>query len=318
MSLSNLRNELLDIQLSFLWDCWSAIGVSGYQSDSCHFIIDPEALLVYTLNIGRYDNRLYDEVIDWCRVNGHFFSIPRLKRHIKNSDNLVVRQVGVLAEILCKQTNHKKWNVLRGLGKNSANNEQLFFLKNGNELPLVGTKDELFLEYGLERDSLKLRGYSQQFNPLESASFLLKLRSLMGGTARCEIIVSLLNGGEKYPSLLARETGYYQKTIQDTIVEMTWSGVITARQNGREKLYRLTPEFSDALQPAKEVFFPRWVEILPLCEKLWSIVEGVYKKELPLSTLLLLLNKELDKYDRDTVLQDESMVINRFKELLRN
>lgn len=318
MSLTSLRKQILEIQLSFLWDCWSSIGVSGYQSDNTPFIIDPEALLVYTLNIGRYDNRLYDEVFDWCKVNGQFLSIPRLKKLIKNSDDIIVKQVGVLAEILSKKSSHKKWSVLRDPGKSPENSEYLFFLKEGNELPLVGTRDSLFLEYGLERDSLTLRGYSQPFNPSHPSVLLLKLRTLMGGTSRCEIIVSLLSGEEKNPSLLARETGYSQKIIQDTIVEMTWSGVITSRQSGREKLYRLTPEFRESIKPSVDVFFPHWVETMPLCVKLWSIVEGTYKKGLPSTTMILLLNKELEKSNSDIILQDEPMVIDTFNKLLRN
>ena len=51
---------------------------------------------------------------------------------------------------------------------------------------------------------------------------------------------------------------------------MTWSGVITSRQSGREKLYKLTSEFMSALGPTAEVFFPQWIEKLPLCEKIPS------------------------------------------------
>lgn len=316
MSLSNLRNELLEIQLSFLWECWSSVGVSGYQGNDCAAIIDPEALLLYTLNIGRYDNRLYDEVIDWCRVNGQFFSIPRLKRLLKSSDELIIKQVGMLAEILSKQTTHKKWNTLQKLGKNSTVTENLFYLKSGEKLPIIGNNDELFLEYGLKRNELKLRGYSQRFDPLKPSSLLLKLRSLMGGTARCEIIVALLNGAEKHPSLLARETGYYQKTIQDTIVEMTWSGVVSSRQKGREKLYRLTSEFISSLRMADNQSFPQWIDKLPLCGKIWKIVEQVYSKNLPFSTLEILLNKELSKNSITASVNNESLVIDLVTKLL--
>lgn len=318
MSLSKFRNELLDLQLAFLWECWSSIGVAGYQENNFTYIVDPEALLLYTFCIGRYDNRLYDEVMDWCRVNGQFFSISRLKRLLKNCDTSVVKQVGVLAEILSEQTVHKKWNTLRKLGQNSEHTEKLFYLKTGEELPIVGKKDELFRKYGMERNELRLRGYSQPFNPLVSQSFLLKLRSLMGGTARCEILTALLTGEEKHPSHLARETGYYQKTVQDTIVEMTWSGVVSARQRGREKLYRLTSGFLGSLCIVDDMFFPHWIDNLPLCVKLWNIIEKASLKALSISTLLLLLTNELNKNNMDIVLQSESMVIETFKKLLRN
>ncbi|NLE00596.1 MAG: hypothetical protein GX640_12055, partial [Fibrobacter sp.] len=76
MSLKELHSKLIDIQLTHLWNQWTQLGVSGYGKKSSH-IIDPEALLLYSLEITRYDARLYDEILDWCFVNGEFLSIPR-------------------------------------------------------------------------------------------------------------------------------------------------------------------------------------------------------------------------------------------------
>lgn len=41
--------------------------------------IDPEALLLFTLEIGRDDPRLFDEVLDWLVVNERLVSVRRLR-----------------------------------------------------------------------------------------------------------------------------------------------------------------------------------------------------------------------------------------------
>jgi len=76
------NSELIDIQLTHLWNQWSVLGVAGYNRANSH-IVDPESLLLFTLKTARYDARLYDEVVGWCSVNGELLSIPRIKSLLK-------------------------------------------------------------------------------------------------------------------------------------------------------------------------------------------------------------------------------------------
>ncbi|NLB64568.1 MAG: hypothetical protein GX801_10775 [Fibrobacter sp.] len=316
ISLTDLRNALLEEQLAFLWRSWVALGVSGYgEAADMYTIIDPEALLLYTLEISRYDSRLYDEVWDWCSVNGQFFAIPRLKRLLQSKAELTQRQIAVLADVLGTSTTHKKWKALQKKHPQKEEPVNLFKLKNGDKLPITGALDPQFLRHDIQRHQLNLRGYSQPFNPDLTANLLLKLRSFMSATARCEIVVALIAGTEKHPALVARETGYYQKTIQDTMVEMLWSGLLATRQRGREKLYRLSPAMLQVVNPHGKISYPNWIAQFTLLENLWKIVDRAVQQNISGSALLLLANQELKSYDTPQVLRCESELLDLFRKI---
>ena len=77
-SLKIFRDEYLELLLDFLWQEWSALGVAGQKKDPCRHVIDPEALLLFTCSLGRYDQRLFDEVMDWLTTNGRFINVHAL------------------------------------------------------------------------------------------------------------------------------------------------------------------------------------------------------------------------------------------------
>jgi hypothetical protein len=56
--------------LDFLWRQWSALGIVGGARTEDVWAIDPEALLIFSLEMSRYEPRLFDEVLDWMVVNG--------------------------------------------------------------------------------------------------------------------------------------------------------------------------------------------------------------------------------------------------------
>ncbi|MDD3927980.1 MAG: hypothetical protein PHT33_15155 [bacterium] len=57
--------NLTPIKRSIILRKWSQLGVAGAIQAKDNWIIDPEALLLFTMDAGRYDPRLFDEVADW-------------------------------------------------------------------------------------------------------------------------------------------------------------------------------------------------------------------------------------------------------------
>lgn len=78
--LKTFRDQLQDVLLNFLWRQWSALGVAGHTDAEDAWIIDPEALLLFTCTLGRYEPRMFDEMMDWLQENGSYINILRLKR----------------------------------------------------------------------------------------------------------------------------------------------------------------------------------------------------------------------------------------------
>ena len=238
---------VLDFLLDFLWRQWSALGVAGQTASEESRVIDPEALLLLSLTVCRYDARLFDEVLDWLTVNGAFMNVQRLKNLEKQFDFQGKAELSAIAEILGKNSSQTlKWKNLSSAYVIEPA-EPLFFMKDGKPLPFSPENSHEFKIHGLLRGPLKLRGYSKPFPMAGNPSLLLRLRALLGVNARCELLCLLGSAEEIHPSEIARKTGYFPRTVQNVLVEMARSGVIETRNASREKMYWLRPGVLDNL-----------------------------------------------------------------------
>ena len=57
-SLKTFREEFLNLLLNFLWRQWSSLGVAGQAGGDDAWTIDPEALLLFTFEVGRSEPRI--------------------------------------------------------------------------------------------------------------------------------------------------------------------------------------------------------------------------------------------------------------------
>ena len=326
--LTKSKDQFQEQIFEFLWRQWSTLGIAGRTESKDNRIIDPEALLLFSLSICRYEPRLFDEIIDWLFQNGHFINVQRLQQIELKYNFHCGPQLSAIAELLSAKSSYKlKWS---GLAKkySQEHKESLFFDKDGNALPCPSDKDANpeFLSHGLKRGQINLRGYSQAFDLHSPACLLLRLRALLGINTRAEILCLLASLKEIHPSEAARATAYYQKTIQTTLVEMAQSGVILIRTSKKEKFYRLKSGTLDALlKPDGES--PRWVN----WPTLFKTIEIIWRKLCELSGQdldSLLLSSELKKlissarvYCSDTaineLLVDENLPIKDFDKHFR-
>ncbi|HDS84658.1 MAG TPA: ArsR family transcriptional regulator [Phycisphaerales bacterium] len=323
--LTESKDQFQEKIFGFLWRQWSTLGVPGTIQSQGTAIIDPEALLLFSLNLCRYEPRLFDEIIDWLFSSGQIINVQRLQQMQLKYDFCSGPQLSAIAELLSKKSTYRlKWS---GLAKKyyQESKEPLFFDKSGNALPCPADTEANpeFLSHGLRRGQINLRGYSQGFDPQNPSCLLLRLRAFLGINARTEILCLLASGQEAHPSQAARLTGYYQKTIQTTLVEMVQSGVILTRTSKKEKFYRLKPGVLDPLlKPAG--IPPQWLNWPPLLkanEIIWQKLFELSKQELD----SLLLYSELKKLMRsvhqycsdanikDIMSYDENLPLENFK-----
>jgi len=304
------------------------LGVAGVTRSKDNRIIDPEALLLFSLSVCRYEPRLFDEIIDWLSQNGQFINVQRLQQIQKKYNFHCGPQLSAIAELLSKKSRYKlKWS---GLAKKyyQASAEPLFFDKDGAALPCPQDKDANleFVNHGLRRGPINLRGYSQSFDLHSPACLLLRLRALLGINARAEILCLLASVKEVHPTEAARQTAYYQKTIQTTLVEMAQSGIILIRTSKKEKFYRLKPGILDTLlKPnCKSPKWINWPDFLKIVEAIWLEISR-------LSTMTidpLLLISELKKLmqsvyenhlntDIDEIIIDSSIHVEDFTKMFQ-
>ncbi len=248
--------------MDLLWRQWAALGVSGHAGAEGRKAIDPDALLLASCVWGRYEPRLFDEMLDWLELNGWCVNVQRVRALLKQHDYGCERVLASVASLQAKGAVTAKW---RGLAASSelagagAPLQPLFILADGRPQPLFGPAEPRFARFGFHRGSLELRHMSQPVNPARSVALLCGLRALFGVNARADILLYLLTHPEGHPPEMARQIGYFPKTIQMTLVEMANSGVIRTVKRGREKHYWVEPEKWGLLRAGADEH-PTWPE----------------------------------------------------------
>lgn len=276
ISFQHSRDKLLGHFLDFLWCQWSALGVAGRPGGADDRLIDPEALLLATTRFGRHDPRLMDEVMDWLDSNGKRINLLRLRRIHEDWPLADLRVLDAIGGWLSQQSAMRKWAAVSAPEQPGSAPEPLFRQTDGRPFPILQEPDPHFLRHGLIRDPIELRGMSQRPDPSRAANLLCCLRALFGVNSRAEIIAWLLTHESGHPAAIARDTGYFSKSIQHTLNEMEDSGHIRSRRNGREKIFWIKPGDWDFLivwsQPSG---FPRWIDWMPLFSAISTFIDAL-------------------------------------------
>lgn len=265
-SLNSFKADYERLILQFLWRQWSALGVAGSMESKDRWIIDPEALLLFSTVAARADPRLFDEILDWLRHNGTWINLQRIKRIQKENELGNPRVLAAIASHLSHDSEHYKWKSLcpQGASKQTdagqAEAAPLF-----KSIEHFGDTDPDFLQWDLLRPPIERRGLSQAPRCSHPPALLFKLRSLFGRQSRAEVIAWLLthdSGG--HPAAIARQTNYFRRSIQAVLNELELSGLIHSIRRAREKHFTLHPEDWRFLLPGKtasatEAKFPEWI-----------------------------------------------------------
>lgn len=272
--LAIFRGEYLDLLLGFLWREWTALGVAGQDRTPVEHVIDPEALLLFTCSLGRYDPRLFDEVADWLALNERFISVQRMRNMLRSESFQGGRVLSAIADWLVKGEGTAKWKSLADKIPPSPSVEPLFFLTDGRPLPESKEQDVIFLAHGFTRNPVLSRKYSQIFPNNAISSFLLKMRALFGVNARCDVLTYLALNRSGHPREIARELYYSQKGIHDVMNDLECSGAVYSAKQGRKRTFRLSPSILPL--PADPSDMPGWInwpQLLAAAETVWWKLE---------------------------------------------
>ena len=274
--LTNFRHELLDRLLDIVWRQWTTAGVSGHGKPWTGSVIDPEALLLFSTTMGRYEARLFDAIQEWLGVNGQFINVQRLKRILKEERFAGEPVLRAMTAAASTSVNRAKWSQITNGPSNAENEpEPLFYLESGEPLPVVREPDPQFARYGFIRDRFEHRGVAEAFRPELPGNMLLRLRALLGVNARCEVFEYLLVNQTGSPRAIASDCYYYPATISKTMSEMSRSGFLVSRTQGRRRLYSLTPDTWDGLflDAGTEPTWVVWPRLFSALEQIWLFLD---------------------------------------------
>src|SRR5258708_32878849 len=96
-SLEKFRQELSEAVLTFIWQQWSSVGVMAAGGADRTRLIDPEPLLLLTLEVARQDPRMFDVVVDWLIGNGKAIIGVRVSTLLKHEKCVSPEVWGALA-----------------------------------------------------------------------------------------------------------------------------------------------------------------------------------------------------------------------------
>lgn len=249
--------------LAFAWDQWAQMGVLAETSRRDEWVMDPEALIVVTLDIARADPRLFDEVLDWLWTNGRLVSVQRL-RNLSRGDVISERTTAAALDWVSR-TGGSITLPARDRDTRPADEEPLFVIDGG---PLhVTSPDPSFGRYGLLRSPVVRTGRSRPPDPSLPINLAFRLRLMFGVGGRAECIRCLLTDlrGEMSVADVAEIAGYAKRNVADALAALTAAGVVTGRTHRNGLRYRLDQnrwsEFLnidiDALDP-----HPNWPALL--------------------------------------------------------
>ncbi len=234
MSISALRTEVSERVVAFAWDQWSQLGVLARTDRRDRWAMDPEALVLFTLEIGRDDPRLFDEVLDWLVVNERLVSVQRLRNlAVDDADRaLVDAALGWVAH----------WRPRARLTATAgAGDERLEAAEPLFRATRVPTQqlDEAFLAHGFLKPTVEPSRNSQPPGPALPATFAFRLRHLLGVGARAEAVRVLL--GVDAPNVtvqvVAASAGYAKRNVHEALASLRAAGVLHVVTVGNEQRF---------------------------------------------------------------------------------
>src|SRR3989338_1115587 len=130
-SLNTFKEAYQELLLSFLWRQWAALGIAGHAGTDDPWAIDPEALLLFSCTMARYEARLFDEILDWTNTNGDVLNIQRLRNMMGQDLFSGEKVLGAVAGRMSTGRQSPKWKNLAIVPENISKVQPLFFHKNG-------------------------------------------------------------------------------------------------------------------------------------------------------------------------------------------
>ncbi|MEK6719451.1 MAG: helix-turn-helix domain-containing protein [Chloroflexota bacterium] len=218
-STSSLQSALLDRA----WIQWIALGVDavGERDDA---VVDPEALIALTAELGDADARLRDVSTDWCVAYGRYVNGSRLKQ--------VVRELRTPAEAIGEY-----------VATVAASGGPAWPMAT-EPRPEYATRGKARLDSARSRPRLRIR-----------------LRAAFGVNARADVLAALLAVPKIGLSVadLARRTRFTKPNVAFAVDALVLAGLLEARAVGNERRVTLTQNGKILPGLAPPVVQPDWV-----------------------------------------------------------
>ncbi len=232
MQTAEFRDDVVSVALELAWSLWAELSVSGWTRRHSSSAVDVEALILHTSWLGQYDRRLLNESVDWCVSNSRLVSAVRLKNLLRRASEDVKKAFGDFSATV-RVHQRIPWP--------------------GQGTPWVMVPSGKSGLVDLERP----------------ANIQLRLRAILGVSARSEALKLMLSGPSK--SWTAAElsvlAAYGKDNVSGALDLLALAGLIDVDRVGNGNRYSLQ-RFSELKELLGELpaSFPHWSAILPVVE----------------------------------------------------
>lgn len=233
MRAASLRDEIVAESVALAWDQWSQLGVSGHAPHHREErAADPEALLLFTLEVGRNDPRLFDEVLDWLATNEQLLSVHRLRNLCSDGTDTALVTAALGSSLGSRAP--------RRSGATTSHPAPLEPLFRSVPAP-TGKLDESFRLNGFARSPFRASGKSRLPRLRDPISFAFRMRRLLGVGVRAEVIRALLT--IRAPRLSGRvitaTASFAQRNIREGLTHLVEAGVIGVGEISDDRYYSI-------------------------------------------------------------------------------
>jgi hypothetical protein len=240
MQISTLRNRVSRELLTFAWNEWAQMGVLAEVRRRSPWAADPEAHLLFTLQIGRDDPRLFDEVLDWFSINGALISAQRLRNMAGSEED--ARLVEAAAAWISRQGGRFRSFAAKPRPA-SPSAQPLFY-----DAREPSREDETFARFGFLRAPVARSGKSRRPDLRLPINFAFRVRNVFGVGSRAEVMRFLLTTSRNAargqqprfstPSIAA-DAGFAKRNVHEALVALAEAGTIEMSAAGREHYYSI-------------------------------------------------------------------------------
>lgn len=275
---NNYCQNIVDKVNSFLWRQWSQLGIAGGGTWNPNWIIDPENLILFTLDAGRLDARLFDEVVDWLLTNERWISLQRINGLVKHCNEQTALTLCALALFMDRHTTHSRWKKLAQCHSGKLSDPIPFFQRTDFQaMPVIGDPDPSFLDVGLVRSLISVRGLSKPVASASPSNVIFHLRLLFGVSPRAEIIACLLSHDRAEVSDFMRITGYSRPSILDVLNDLSKGGYVSVFNKNNRYIFSLNADrWKSFLFAANaDINWPNWAAIYSALRKVYAYLNDL-------------------------------------------
>jgi hypothetical protein len=231
MSISALRDVVRSELAAYAWDKWAQLGVFAPIERPDRRAIDPEALLLFTFEVGRNDPRLFDEVLDWLLTNEKLVSVQRLRNLCVDDTD---RNLAEAALAWVARQRPRAGFSSRAPENEPADPNPLF----RTARQLIRNPDPTFLSFGFLKPDTEPSRKSSAPDLNVPINFTFRMRQLFGVGSRAEVFRYLITSLEAAGAQeLAESAGFAKRNINETLAALTASGAVAMYELGNERRY---------------------------------------------------------------------------------